>query len=120
MTRLWRMTLVAAAVLTLAGCGGRNDATPGDAATERTPTPTATATATATTTSTGDAAPERVPRRGKCDEVKYEATDTSGTVHPRSNFFEPDDTDLPTEGDLGHLLLRDNAVVIVYAANTPR
>lgn len=108
------MPLVVAAVLALAGCGDGNDAAATGAAPEPTSTPTTTATASSRPAS------EPTPAPGKCDEVKFEPTDTSGTVHPGSNFFAPDATELPSEGDLGHLLLRDNAVVVLYAASTPK
>jgi hypothetical protein len=48
------------------------------------------------------------------------APEPTSTPTATANFFEPGATNLPTEGDLGHLLLRDNAVVILYAANTPK
>lgn len=108
------MPFLVAAVLTLAGCGDGNKAASSDAASDPTSTPVVTTTATPAPPS------EPTPEPGKCDEVKFEATETSGTVHPASNFFAPDATNLPTEGDLGHLLLRDNAVVVLYAASTPR
>jgi hypothetical protein len=101
-------------VITLAGCGDGDKLASSDAA----PEPTSTSAPMATASPAPPAEP--TPEPGKCDEVKFEATETSGTAHPGSNFFEPDATNLPTEGDLDHLLLRDNAVVVLYAASTPR
>jgi hypothetical protein len=109
MNRIWTTPVVVATVLIFAGCGDGNEA----ASSDGTPGPTATATAS-------PAASAPTPEPGKCDEVKYEAAEGSGTVHPASNFFEPDATNLPTEGDLDHLLLRDNAVVVLYAADTKK
>src|SRR5687767_1286088 len=116
MNRIWPIPLVVAAVLTLTGCGDGNTAASSDAASEPTPTVTATATSTASSEAMSVATPEP----GKCDEVKFEATETSGTSHPGSNFFAPDAKNVPSEGDLGHLLLQDNAVVVLYAASTPK
>jgi hypothetical protein len=111
MNRIRTLPLVVVAVLALAGCGDGNDAASTDAAPELTSTPTATASPRP--------ASEPTPEPGECDEVKFEPAETSGTSHPGSNFFAPDAPNKPTEGDLGHLLLQDNAVVVLYAANTP-
>jgi hypothetical protein len=110
MKRIWTLSLAVVTGLTLAACGGGDEPATADATT---PEPTATPTPTPT-----QAAP--TPEPGRCDEVDYEAAETEGTVHPGSNFFEPDAENLPSEGDLGHLLLRDNAVVVLYAADTPK
>ncbi len=93
------------AMLVIVGCGG-DDTAPETAAT--TPTPTATPTVKAT------------PAPGECDEVTYEPTEPAQFRHPESNFYEPDATNLPAKEDLDHLQLYDNAVVVAYAADTPR
>lgn len=110
--------LILLAALAFAGCGGNDKvaATP-------TPTPTPTAAETATATPTATTAPveeEPTPAAGKCDEVKYTPKEGDGTVHPNANFFEPGAEGLPSEVDLDHLLLVDNAVVVYYAADTPK
>src|SRR5688500_6744742 len=93
--------------LALAGCGGGTDAA---SAPEPTLTPTATPTA----------ASEPTPAPGKCDEVKYKPTETAEFTHPASNFYEPDAGIFPAKADLDHLMLHDNAVVVTYAADTPK
>jgi hypothetical protein len=97
------------AALVLAACGE-------EAAPQRAATPTATPTPTATSTP----APDPTPARGECDEVDYKPVERGGTVHPGSNFFEPDATNLPSAADIDHLLLRDNAIVVLYAADSRR
>ena len=89
----------------LAGCGGDNDAA---SAPEPTPTPTPTAT------------PEPTPAPGRCDEVKYTPVEGSDFTHPDANFYAPDAPNIPSVEDLGHLVLHDNAVVVTYAASTPK
>lgn len=78
------------------------------------PEPTQSATASR------DATPGPTPAPGKCDEVTYTPTEASQWTHPDSNFYAPDATSLPAKEDLDHLLLGDNAVVVAYAAKTPR
>jgi hypothetical protein len=112
------LPLVVAAAFTLAACGDGDSST--DAAAKSTPSPAATATASASPEPESAASSQPTPAPGKCDEVEFEAKETSGTAHPAANFFEPDATNLPTEADLGHLLLRDNAVVVLYASSTPK
>ncbi len=94
------------AALALAGCGGGNE----EAVSEATPTPTVSV----------QASPEPTPAAGECDEVKYAPQETSGFRHPERNVYEPDTPNPPSRGDLDHLLLFDNAVVVTYAADTPR
>lgn len=106
--------LILLAALAFAGCGGNDKVAA---------TPTSTPTATATATATPTAAPveeKPTPAAGKCDEVKYKPKDGGGSVHPGSNFFEPGAEGLPSETDLDHLLLVDNAVVVYYAADSPK
>ena len=107
-----RRAIALVALAVLAGCGSDND----PVASSPTATPTATATATATPSATAAA----TPAEGKCDEVKYTPKDAGGSVHPNANFFEPGAEGLPSEADLDHLLLVDNAVVVYYAADTPK
>jgi len=95
----------------MAGCGGGDDAA---SAPEPTSTPTPTPTATPT------AASEPTPAPGKCDEVKYKPTEGAEFTHPASNFYEPDAGIFPAKADLDHLMLHDNAVVVTYAADTPK
>jgi hypothetical protein len=89
------------ALAALAGCGGKDKKaaatpTPSPAATETTPAP----------------APE------DCVETEYTpGSDEGGTSHPNANFFRPGAKDLPSEADLNHLLLADNAVVVIYSAD---
>ena len=52
--------------------------------------------------------------------MTYKPTESSETTHPESNFYAPDAESFPKREDLDHLLLHDNAVVVVYAANTPK
>ncbi|MBE2316318.1 hypothetical protein DVA67_010050 [Solirubrobacter sp. CPCC 204708] len=104
--------LILLAALALAGCGGNDDPEPKAAA-----TPTATATATATPTATATATPAEEPAiaEGECEETKYKpGDDEGGTAHPAANFFEPGADNLPSQADLDHLLVADNAVVILY------
>ena len=115
MNRNRALSLVVAVALAVAGCGGGNDAVSEDAAPEATPTPTPTATA-----ASPQAASEPTPAPGKCDEVKYKPADSAQFTHPDSNFYAPDAESFPTKEDLDHLLLADNAVVVTYAASTPR
>jgi hypothetical protein len=108
-----RRAIALVALAVLAGCGSDSDPV------ASTPTSTATATATATPTATASAA--ATPAEGECDEVEYTPQkDAGGSVHPNANFFEPGAEGLPSKADLDHLLLVDNAVVIYYAADTPR
>ena len=99
--------------LALASCGGDNDAATGDAAPKSTPTPTATPTPSP------EASPEPKLAAGKCDEVKYKPMDPPESTHPEANFYAPGAPNIPSKGDLDHLLLKDNAVVVTYAASTP-
>ena len=106
-----RRAIALVALAVLAGCGSDNDPV------ASTPTPTATATATPTATASAAA----TPAEGKCDEVKYTpGKEAGGSVHPSANFFEPGAEGLPSKTDLDHLLLVDNAVVVYYAADTPK
>jgi hypothetical protein len=100
----------AAIALALAGCGSGDES----ASRAATPEPTPTATPTAT------AASEPTPAPGKCDEVKYQPAEASEHEHPNSNFYAPDAESFPTKEDLDNLLLHDNAVVVTYAASTPK
>jgi len=104
------LALLVAAALALAGCGGGNPTASTDATPTSTPTPTPSPEATAAST----------PAAGKCDEVTYKPTESSETTHPDSNFYAPDAESFPKRADLDHLLLHDNAVVVVYAADTPK
>jgi hypothetical protein len=115
MDRPWRALVVL--LVAAAGCGGDGDRAASSSAAV-TPTATETATATATPTTTPDIVPS--PKPGTCDEVEYEPKAGTEFTHPDSNFYEPDATTLPTPGDLDHLLLEDNAVVVTYAADIKR
>ena len=61
-----------------------------------------------------------MPAAGKCDEVTYKPTEPSESTHPDANFYAPDAPSFPTREDLDHLLLRDNAVVVIYASSVPK
>lgn len=108
------LSVVVAAALVLAACGGGNDA----ASSQATPEPTSTPTETASPTASPDVVAEPTPKPGKCDEVEYRPVDGSEFTHPDSNFYAPGAPGVPTKGDLDHLLLKDNAVVVTYAADT--
>ena len=109
-----RRAIALVALAVLAGCGG-------DDKVAATPTPTPTETATPTPTPTATAAAEPAPAEGECQDVKYTpGDDEGGSVHPAANFFEPGADNLPSAADLDHLLLVDNAVVVFYAADSPK
>jgi hypothetical protein len=116
MNRNRLVPLVVAVALTVAGCGNDNDAASRDAGPETTPTASPTPTATASP----EVASEPTPAPGKCDQVKYTPAEATEWTHPASNFYEPDAGIFPAKTDLDHLLLHDNAVVVTYAANTPK
>jgi hypothetical protein len=56
-----------------------------------------------------------------CVEGEYEATNPRRYVHPALYFYTPDDPNLPSEDDLEHLLVNDNALVVAPtdAADAP-
>ena len=83
--------LVAVAAIAFAGCGGDDEAADG--------------TSTAVTVA--------------CVEGAYEAGDPASYVHPALYFYTPDDPNLPSEGDLDHLLVNDNALVVKYRPDLP-
>ena len=104
------LPFLVAAALALAGCGGDDKAASVAATPTATPTPTASPEPTA----------ESTPAAGKCDEVTYKPTESPEENHPASNFFAPGAPYMPTHEDLDHLLLHDYAVVVIYAASTPK
>lgn len=54
-----------------------------------------------------------------CEEGAYEASNPRSYVHPALYFYTPDDPNLPSEGDLDHLLVNDNALVVKYRPDLP-
>ena len=54
-----------------------------------------------------------------CEEGPYEATNPRTYVHPALYFYSPDDPSLPSESDLDHLLVNDNALVVRYRPDLP-
>ena len=52
--------------------------------------------------------------------MRYTPSDPQESTHPEANFYAPDAPKFPSRGDLDHLLLEDNAVVVTYAASTPK
>ena len=54
-----------------------------------------------------------------CEEGPYEATNPRTYVHPALYFYTPDDPNRPSESDLDHLLVNDNALVVRYRPDLP-
>jgi len=54
-----------------------------------------------------------------CEEGAYEAINPPTYVHPALYFYTPDDPNLPSESDLDHLLVNDNALVVRYRPDLP-
>lgn len=97
--RLLRV-VAAAALLALAGCGEDTPSLPRPAAA---PLPTFAPTGQVT-----------------CSEEAYTATPPeSGWTHPSQNFYEPGQAQLPSGGDLQHLMASDSAVVVRYREDAP-
>ena len=96
MTRRAHTAFVAAGLaLAVAGCGGDD----GPAA------------------ETSSGATETVA--SACEEGAYEASNPRSYVHPALYFYTPDDPSLPSDEDLEHLLVNDNALVVRYRPDLP-
>jgi hypothetical protein len=93
--RVHTALLATGVALALTGCGGGDEA------------------ADATSAAATDAAAVG------CAEGEYEATNPRGYLHPALYFYTPDDPNLPSEGDLDHLLVNDNALVVKYRPDLP-
>jgi len=73
-------------------------------------------------TASPDAAAPPTPTLSKppsaitCESAEPEVIDMEGAtwVHPRNSFYEGTEEDIPGEYDLQHLLLGDNAIVVIY------
>ena len=64
-------------------------------------------------------APETISGITCSSSPRPEAGEYESYRHPSESFYAADSTDVPTDGDLEHLVVKDNAIIVKYSRDLP-